>query len=181
VLEASDVEWDEPAPLTFVAVLPGERKLRTTVSLVVGRHSMTVNAFVVRHPDENHEAFMRWLLRQNAKHPGLAFGMDALDDVYLVTRLPLDAVTEASLDVVLGRVLETADGAFNTLLELGFSSSIRKEWRWRVSRGESLANLEAFRHLVATETDAARDVSDDAGDARDEAERPDEGDSGTPS
>ncbi|MEY4151102.1 MAG: hypothetical protein RJB28_169, partial [Actinomycetota bacterium] len=26
--------------------------------------------------------------------------------------------------------------------------AIRREWAWRVSRGESLANLEPFLHLV---------------------------------
>ncbi|MGZ4638313.1 MAG: YbjN domain-containing protein, partial [Actinomycetes bacterium] len=31
------------------------------------------------------------------------------------------------------------------ILELGFASSIRKEWEWRVAKGESTANLEAFR------------------------------------
>ena len=36
-------------------------------------------------------------------------------------------------------------GSFNTLLELGFGSSIRREWAWRVKRGESLANLQAFK------------------------------------
>ena len=35
----------------------------------------------------------------------------------------------------------------NTILELGFRTSIEKEWRWRVSRGESTANLAAFTHL----------------------------------
>ena len=115
---------------------------------MVGRYSVTVNAFVVRHPDENHEEFMRWLLRQNAKHPGLAFGIDPLDDVYLVARLPLDAVTPETVDALLGQVLQTADSAFNTLLELGFAASIVREWQWRVSRGESLANLQAFTHLV---------------------------------
>jgi hypothetical protein len=129
-------------------VLPGERKLRTTASLVVGPHSLTVNAFVVRHPDENHEGLWRWLLRHNARHPGLAFGIDPHDDVYVVARLPIDAVTPAAVDGLLGQVLETADGTFNALLELGFASSIRREWAWRVDRGESLANLEAFRHLV---------------------------------
>jgi len=155
VLAASGIEWDEPQPGTFVAVLPGEHKLRTTVSLVVGRHSMTVNAFVVRHPDENRAEFFGWLLRQNAKHPGLAFGIDPLDDVYLVTRLPVDAVTDEVLDAVLGQVLQTADGAFNTLLELGFTDSIVREWKWRVSRGESLANLAAFKHLVEGSSDSA--------------------------
>ena len=30
----------------------------------------------------------------------------------------------------------------------GFGSSIRKEWEWRLSRGEPTHNLEAFRHLA---------------------------------
>jgi hypothetical protein len=30
------------------------------------------------------------------------------------------------------------------MLEIGFGSSIRREWDWRVKRGESLRNLEAF-------------------------------------
>ena len=148
-LTALDVDFEELELGTFVTVLPGERKLRTTCSLVVGRHSLTVNAFVVRHADENEEAVYRWLLRQNAKHPGLAFGLDPLGDVYLVGQLPLEGVTVAQVDLLLGRVLETADSSFNTLLELGFATSIRREWRWRVSRGESLANLAAFEHLIA--------------------------------
>jgi hypothetical protein len=151
VLTALEVEFEQPHPGTFVAVLPGERKLRTTVSLVVGAHSVSVNAFVVRHFDENIEECYRWLLQHNAKHPGLAFAVDPLGDVYLVAQLPLAAVSEESLDALLGRVLETADTSFNLLLELGFASSIRREWAWRVSRGESLANLDAFRHLVAPE------------------------------
>jgi hypothetical protein len=148
VLTALDVEFEQPQPDTFVAVLPGERKLRTTVSLVVGEHSLSVNAFVVRHFDENEQECYRWLLQYNAKHPGVAFGIDPLGDVYLVAQLPLGAVSEESLDALLGRVLETADTSFNLLLELGFAQSIRREWAWRVSRGESLANLDAFRHLV---------------------------------
>jgi hypothetical protein len=31
---------------------------------------------------------------------------------------------------------------------LGFASSIKREWDWRVSRGESLANLKPFEHLI---------------------------------
>jgi len=143
-----EVEYEESAEGTFVALLPGERKLRTTCSLVVGPHSITVNAFVVRHPDENAAGVHDWLLRQNAKHPGLAFGIDPLGDVYLVGQLPLQAVTADQVDQLLGRVLDAADSAFNTLLELGFSSSIRREWAWRVSRGEPLTNLAAFEHLM---------------------------------
>jgi len=154
-LRALDVEFEEPAEGTFVALLPGERKLRTTCSLVVGPHSVTVNAFVVRHPDENTAEVHGWLLRQNAKHPGLAFGIDPLGDVYLVGQLPLEAIAADQVDRMLGRVLDTADSTFNTLLELGFASSIRREWAWRVSRGESLANLSAFEHLIADQNTPA--------------------------
>ena len=147
-LQELEVEFDEPSDNTFVVVLPGERKLKTTCSIVIGPHSVTINAFVVRHPDENTEGVHQWLLRQNAKHPGLAYGVDPLGDIYLVGQLPLAAVNATQIDSLLGRVLDTADSAFNTLLEMGFASSIRREWRWRVSRGESLANLAAFEHLV---------------------------------
>ena len=34
------------------------------------------------------------------------------------------------------------------MLEIGFGSAIRREWAWRVSRGESLANLAAFKHFA---------------------------------
>jgi hypothetical protein len=44
-------------------------------------------------------------------------------------------------------VIEAVDFDFNTLLELGFRTSIEKEWKWRLSRGESLKNLQAFEHL----------------------------------
>ena len=52
------------------------------------------------------------------------------------------------IDRLLGSVMQYADSSFNPLLELGFSNAIRREWAWRVSRGESLANLDAFKHLI---------------------------------
>jgi hypothetical protein len=113
----------------------------------VGDHTLAVSAFVVRHPDENHEAVYRWLLERNARLAGIAYTVDAAGDVYLVGRLPVAAVTQDEVDALLGRVLAAADGAFNPLLELGFASAIRAEWEWRLSRGEPTHNLAAFEHL----------------------------------
>jgi len=132
----------------LVVTLPGERKLRTTVSLLVGDRALTASAFVIRHPDENPAEFYRWLLARNVRMPGIAFAVDGLGDVYLVGRLPLAAVTEDAVDELLGAILTASDGAFNDLLAIGFLSSMRKEWAWRVDRGESTRNLEAFRHLL---------------------------------
>ncbi|TSB14699.1 YbjN domain-containing protein [Streptomyces benahoarensis] len=142
------LEWESPAPGRYVVTLPGTRKLSTACSLVVGRHSLSVNAFVVRHPDENHEAVHRWLLERNTRLYGMSYAIDRLGDIYLVGKFPLAAVTEEELDRILGTVLENADGSFNTLLEMGFATAIRKEYAWRVARGESTRNLEAFSHLT---------------------------------
>ena len=146
-LRDAELDWEEPQAGSFVVTLPGERKLKTTVSLVVGAHSLSVNAFVARAPDENHAAVYRWLLERNTRMYAVAFSLDHLGDVFLAGRLPLHSVTPAEVDRLLGAVLDYADNAFNTILELGFASSIRKEWVWRRSRGESTRNLEAFRSL----------------------------------
>ncbi|MFI8996982.1 YbjN domain-containing protein [Streptomyces sp. NPDC053542] len=147
-LNDAGLEWESPEKGSYVVKLPGTRKLSTTCSLLVGKHSLSINAFVVRRPDENHEAVHRWLLERNTRLYGVSYAIDKLGDIYLVGKLPLAAVTPEELDRILGTVLENADGSFNTLLEMGFASAIRKEYEWRVSRGESTRNLEAFAHLT---------------------------------
>ncbi|MFD3870962.1 YbjN domain-containing protein [Streptomyces sp. NPDC058623] len=148
VLTDAELSWESPQPGTYVVRLPGTRKLSTTCSLRLGKHSLSVNAFVIRHPDENEAGVHRWLLERNLKLYGMAYAVDPLGDVYLTARLPLSVITPDDLDRLLGTVLEAADGAFNTLLELGFAGAIRREYEWRVSRGESTRNLDAFKHLT---------------------------------
>ncbi|MER5949694.1 YbjN domain-containing protein [Streptomyces sp. NPDC001904] len=147
-LKDAELEWESPEPGAYVVKLPGTRKLSTTLSLRVGRHSLSLNAFVIRHPDENEAGVHRWLLERNLRLYGVGYAVDRLGDIYLTGKLPLAAVTPDELDRLLGSVLEASDGAFNTLLELGFASAIRREYEWRVSRGESTRNLDAFTHLI---------------------------------
>ncbi|MFF2657232.1 YbjN domain-containing protein [Kitasatospora sp. NPDC058032] len=149
-LDEAGVAWEQATadPYTLVATLPGTRKLSTTCALRVGDHTLSVNAFVVRRPDENHEAVYRWLLERNTRLHGVAYAIDRLGDVYLAGRLPLEALTPDTVDRLLGTVLENADEPFNTLLELGFATAIRREWEWRTKRGESTRNLAAFAHLA---------------------------------
>ncbi|GAY14671.1 YbjN domain-containing protein [Mycobacterium sp. shizuoka-1] len=132
----------------LIVELPGERKLKTNTLLSIGEHSVRVEAFVCRQPDENHEGVYRFLLKRNRRLYGVAYTLDNAGDIYLVGRMAPEAVSADELDRVLGQVLEAVDTDFNTLLELGFKSSIQKEWAWRVSRGESLKNLAAFEHLI---------------------------------
>jgi len=144
-LGAAGLAVQEPREGVFAFDLPGERKLSTPCQLVVGDHALAVHAFVCRNPDENHEDVYRWLLGRNLRLYGVAFGVDHNGDIFLDGRVSLEAVTAAELDRLLGAVLSYADESFNTILELGFASSIRKEWDWRRKRGESTRNLDAFR------------------------------------
>ncbi|BBX24159.1 hypothetical protein MTER_35700 [Mycolicibacter terrae] len=136
-----------------VVELPGERKLKTNTILSVGEHSVRVEAFVCRKPDENHAGVYRFLLKRNRRLYGVAYTLDNVGDIYLVGRMALASVTAEEIDRVLGQVLEAVDFDFNTLLELGFASSIQKEWEWRVSTGQSLQNLQAFEHLIDRDGD----------------------------
>jgi hypothetical protein len=79
---------------------------------------------------------------------GVAFAVDAAGDVYLIGRVSRHSITPEELDRLLGAVLTYADENFDTMLEIGFGSAIRREWAWRVSRGEPLDNLRAFAHLI---------------------------------
>jgi hypothetical protein len=148
-LEDNEIEYQEPREGMFSFSLPGEKKLQTPVRLDVGPHALGVHAFVCRNPDENHEAVYRWLLEKNLRLYAVAFAVDHHGDIYLDARLPLSSVNDEDLDRILGTVLSVADGSFNTILELGFAASIRKEWEWRTTRGESTRNLEAFRGWLA--------------------------------
>jgi len=147
-LSSHDLDYEQKDESTYLVTLPGEAKQQTHCALVVGDHSLSINACVIRKPDENKEAVFEYLLKKNASMYSIAFAVNELGDIYLVGRLPLDAVNEREIDRILGAVLQYADSSFNPLLELGFSSAIRREWAWRVSRGESLANLKAFEHLI---------------------------------
>jgi len=147
-LDERDLEYEEAQPGAFLVKLPGAHKLATMTWLVVGDHSLHIEAFFCRKPDENEVGLYRWLLERNARMFAVSFAVDNVGDVYLTGRLPLSAVTPEDIDRVLGSVLTYSDEGFDKALELGFKSSIQKEWDWRVKRGESLRNLEAFAHFA---------------------------------
>jgi len=154
-LDAVEVAYEEPRPGAFLVTLEGTHRLATPTWLVVGGRTLHVEAFVIRHPDENDAAFYRFLLERNTHLYGVHFAVDDLGDVYLVGRLPLDAVTADEVDRILGCVLTYADETFDAALELGFASSIRREWAWRADRGESVANLAAFARFADPNRPAA--------------------------
>lgn len=146
--DENGVDIDPVDDANIVVVLPGEKKLKTNVSISVAARTVQLQAFIIRHPDENAEAFNRWLLMKNLKPGPVAFALDKLGDVHLVASVPRHRLLE-ELDSLLGAILATADSSFNELLQLGFLTVMKKEWAWRVSRGESTRNLAAFEDVLS--------------------------------
>ncbi|WP_349829570.1 YbjN domain-containing protein [Brevibacterium litoralis] len=148
-----DLEVEVFDPAHVAVTLPGEHKLKTTVSVRAGERAVDLQAFVIRRPDENDGKFHTWLLQRNTRLSGLAFALDPLGDVYLNGTVPNAAWDSELLDQMMGRFLSAADESFDELLVIGFLTSMKKEWAWRIARGESTRNLQAFEHLLAEDNE----------------------------
>jgi hypothetical protein len=149
ILDGLAVSYSQPQPGAFLVRLDGQHKLVTMTWLIADTHSLQVEAFFCRKPDENHAEFYRFLLERGSRMFGVHFALDPLGDVHLVGRLPLATISAEEIDRLLGCVLSYSDETFDQALMIGFASSIRREYAWRVKRGESLANLRAFSRLTA--------------------------------
>lgn len=152
-LQEQELQWQRLDDVTFAVALPGDKRLKTACVLTVGVHGLAIEAFVMRAAEENREKLYSWLLQRNARMYAVAWAIDGPGDVYLVGKVPLESVSAQELDRILGSVLENADGSFNQMLELGFGSSIKREWAWRVKNDESLANLAAFADFAQRPAD----------------------------
>jgi hypothetical protein len=88
--------------------------------LSIGEHSVRVEAFVCRQPDENFEGVYRFLLKRNRRLYGVAYTLDNIGDIYLVAASHWRRSAPTRSTGCSGQVLEAVDTDFNTLLELGF-------------------------------------------------------------
>jgi hypothetical protein len=161
-LASLELTYESARPGAFLVRLAGQHKLATMTWLIAGAHSLHIEAFFCRQPDENHAEFYRFLLERNARMYGVHFALDPVGDVYLVGRQPLEAISVDEVDRLLGCVLTYADETFDQALMLGFGSAIKKEYAWRVKRGESLANLRAFGRLTGADSQEGRPDSGQA-------------------
>src|SRR5580692_4864037 len=66
-----ELTYDNPRPGAYLVQLEGTHKLATMAWLIVGEHSLSVDAFFCRQPDENHAAFYRWMLELNRSMYGV--------------------------------------------------------------------------------------------------------------
>ena len=114
-----------------------------------------LNRYLQLHPEKGLQAeIMRNLWKkeqQSAGDKAKSFDrhLQRLSSHLSEPAMQFEAVPAEEVDRVRGQVHEAADGDFNTLLEIGFATSIRREWDWRVSRGESLRGRRQARRCDA--------------------------------
>jgi hypothetical protein len=133
-LDGLGLEYERVEEGAFLVKLAGQHKLATMTWLVVGDHTLLVEAFFMRRPESNDGGTYGFLLQRNARTYGVHFSCDRLGDVYLVGHVPLFSVTPEEVDRLLGCVLEYSDGSFDAALRLGFAESIRREEEWRAKQ-----------------------------------------------
>src|SRR5580700_9803456 len=75
-LEALGLSYSSERAGAYLVRLEGQHKLATMTWLIVGAHSLSVEAFFCRQPDENHAAFYRFLLERSGRMYGVHFSLD---------------------------------------------------------------------------------------------------------
>jgi hypothetical protein len=133
-LERSDIPHRRLDDRTFALALAGEHRLQIAVTLTLTDDDVALQSFFMRAPQENRDAFYEMCLKRNARARNIAFAIDADGDVFLVGRLPADALDDARLDAWIGAVLIESDGMFRAAIEVGFASYLEADMAWRAAQ-----------------------------------------------
>lgn len=133
-LRDHEIRFEHPAEGDWVVLLRGEKKHAITVLLAVRERTLALESFFIRRPAERRDEVYAMLLRANMRTYGIRFALDDMEDVFIVARLPLEAVTEDELDRLLGAVLTTADEMFMPTIEVGFASYLARDMAWRAAQ-----------------------------------------------
>ena len=109
----------------YVATLPGAQGRSTLVWLVAGEQSVAVEAFVLHLIDVRDPAPLhRWLLARNLRLRAVHFGLDEVGDVFLTGSLPHAAVDVATVDRLLGEMVQLVEEGTPTLLRLAYGDRL---------------------------------------------------------
>ena len=105
---------------TYQIVLAGEVRHVIPVTIHVGPRSCAVSSFLLRGPRGGSARLHRLLLRKNLHLARARLCLDADDDVVILARMPLEAVSVAELDQVLGEILIVGETGFEALVHVAY-------------------------------------------------------------
>jgi Putative bacterial sensory transduction regulator len=125
VLHALEVGFERVETGAYVVRLPSRHREATLVWLIAGEQAVAVEAFVlhvigVSDPGPLHRALLAKNLRLREVH----FGVDDVGDVFLTGSLPHPAVDVATVDRLLGEVLQLLEESTPALLRAAYGDRL---------------------------------------------------------
>ena len=92
----------------------------TTVWFDVGDRTLGYEAYVAPAPPYNREEVYRQCLLRNAAGWRVRFAVDAEGALFLRGRIPLDDLSSADLDAILGAIYDMVEVSFRGIIRSGF-------------------------------------------------------------
>ena len=123
-----DWEADPASDIVWAGEHDGRRGIRmaqqcrdfTTVWFDIGELTVGFEAYVMPQPPDAGVDFYRYCMARNWRSWPAHLATDDRGDVFVIGRIPLPSLTEATLDGAVGAVYEVIELSFRTLLQLGF-------------------------------------------------------------
>jgi len=107
--------------------VPGVSRSWIPVEIEVGQRSVKLTSHVIIEPEEQAAEVYKLLLRHNHRADGVSFSFEGREGVIcLVARIPRDELSERKLDLFVGRIVETTEATFRSILDIGFGSRLRR-------------------------------------------------------
>ena len=107
--------------------IPGVARSWIPLEIEVGQRSVKLTSHVIIEPEERQADVYKLLLRHNHRADGVSFSYEGREGVIcLVARVPRDELDGAKLDRSVGRIVETTEITFRSILEIGFGSRLRR-------------------------------------------------------
>jgi hypothetical protein len=121
-LEEAGLPAERRSEREWVVSVPSTRRGPLAVGLEVGERTLVLRAFVIRGPDRNREEVYRRLLRKHLETRLWRFALDDAGDVFAVADVPLEGLTAAALDGILGLLAVYVDETYEGVLRTGFGA-----------------------------------------------------------
>lgn len=118
--EASDVVWAGSHEGRWGIRMAQQVRDFTTVWFDVGDLTLAAEAYLLPPPRLDAAEVYRLCLARNWTSWPVAIAIDRRGEMYIRGRMPLDVVTEASIDQLVGAIYEVVELSFRALVEAGF-------------------------------------------------------------
>ncbi|MBI4259905.1 MAG: YbjN domain-containing protein [Actinobacteria bacterium] len=121
VIGRAEGAWD--------VLVPSYWKESVACSVNLGARSLRAECFFMRAPEEGHAEVYRLLLQRNARAYLWKFTVNDEGDAGLVAEVPLDSVTDGSLDLLFGTLVTLVDETYVPYMKAGYATSLAEQVR----------------------------------------------------